>query len=139
MRIIFVRIFSTSTQWNHMGAGFNYSTVVAMRDMKGKSHKLKTQISDYGQSNYTSCFMHTSCIHTGLFESLKLTKASAILSSFQSFLRQILDHTYNMQYGGVKSSFIFDCIKAEWMEVGTIFTIGPCVPVTLVSTLLIQI
>lgn len=94
-----------------MGAGFDCSTVVAMRDMRGKSHKLKTQISDYGQSNYTSCFMHTSCIHAGLFEPLKLTltQASAILSSFQSFLKQILDHGYNMQYGGVKSSFIFDC------------------------------
>lgn len=124
-----------------MGAGFDCSTVAAMRDTRGKCHKLKTQISDYGQSNYTSCFMRTFCIHAGLFEplKLKLTKASAILLSFQSFLRQILDHSYNMQYGGVKSSFIFDCAKAEWMGVGTIFTIGPCVPITPVSTLLIQI
>lgn len=141
MRITFARIFSTSTRWNYMKAGFDCSTAVAMRGMRGKSHKLKTQISDYGQSNYTSCFIHTSCIHAGLFEplKLKLTKASAILLSFQSFLRQILDHSYNMQYGGVKSSLIFDCAKAEWMEVGTIFTIGPCVPLTLVSMLLIQI
>lgn len=42
-------------------------------------------VSDYGQSNYTSCFIHTSYIHAGLFEPLKvkLTKASAILLSFQ--------------------------------------------------------